>query len=219
MRTNTWSSKRIFFFFGGVDFGLEGSVSVVGLNTVKFLGVFSNGPYRALQSEIDAAKKEKVRLEDQVLVLMEQIENLQKASKAAEQEALKVKADLDGQDRALDAEEAQAKSLVDSKKVERDVFFAGLPADVRFRYEAIQRGRAGFVAVVPINDMVCGGCRTAITPNLLNQVMKGKEIITCEGCSRILYIVPKPPAPQAAPDSAPSPSGPAIVAEANVSGQ
>ncbi len=202
-----------------IEIEIDAKDGAVRKHTLELNGVKSNDAYRALQSEIDAAKKEKILLEDQVLVLMEQIETLQKASKAAEQEALKVKADLDGQDRALDAEEAQAKSLVDSKKVERDGFFAGLPADARSRYEAIQRGRAGFVAVVPINDMVCGGCRTAITPNLLNQVMKGKEIITCEGCSRILYIVPKPPAPQTASDSAPSPSGPAIVAEANVSGQ
>jgi predicted nucleic acid-binding Zn-ribbon protein len=50
--------------------------------------------------------------------------------------------------------------------------------DVRSRYESIQRGRPGFVAVVPMNAMVCGGCRTGLTPNLVNQVMKGKEIMT-----------------------------------------
>jgi predicted metal-binding protein len=96
--------------------------------------------------------------------------------------------------------------------VERDAFAGGLPGDARSRYEAIQRGRPGFVAVVPVNAMVCGGCRTGLTPNLVNQVMKGKEIITCESCSRILYIVPKPAEP-ASSNGANAVSTPAVTAE------
>jgi predicted nucleic acid-binding Zn-ribbon protein len=52
------------------------------LNSVK-----SNDAYKALVLEIEAAKKEKILLEDQVLVLMEKIEVLQKESKIAEAEA------------------------------------------------------------------------------------------------------------------------------------
>lgn len=162
------------------------------LNSVK-----SNDAYKALIQEIEAAKKEKVLLEDHVLVLMEKIETLQKEAKASDVEAQKTRVELDTLDRALDAEEADLKAKAEAKKAERDGFAAGLASDARARYEAIQRGRMGFVAVVPVNAMVCGGCRTGLTPNLVNQVMKGKEIVTCESCSRILYIVPKPadPAP------------------------
>jgi predicted nucleic acid-binding Zn-ribbon protein len=157
------------------------------LNSVK-----SNEAYKALVLEIEAAKKEKILLEDQVLVLMEKIEVLQRESKIAEAESQKRRGDLEAQDRALDAEEAELKSKAEAKKAERESFAGGLSADVLSRYESIQRGRPGFVAVVPINAMVCGGCRTGLTPNLVNQVMKGKEIIHCESCSRILYIVQKP---------------------------
>jgi predicted nucleic acid-binding Zn-ribbon protein len=160
------------------------------LNSVK-----SNDAYKALIREIDSAKKAKVLLEDDVLVLMEKIEVLQKEAKTAESEAQRISAELDGQSRELDQEEAALKAQVDSKKTERDEFAETLPGDARARYEAIQRGRPGFMAVVPVNAMVCGGCRTGLTPNLVNQVMKEKEIVTCEGCSRILFIVPKPPVP------------------------
>lgn len=163
------------------------------LNNVK-----SNDAYKALTSEIESAKKEKVLLEDQVLVLMEDIESLQKSAKAADAEAQKVRGELDQLTRALDAEEAELRAKAAEKKAQRDSFFLGLPGDVRSRYEAIQRGRPGFVAVVPVKNMVCGGCRTGLTPNLVNQVMKGKEIVTCDSCSRILYIVPKPAEPVSA---------------------
>ena len=170
------------------------------LNSVK-----SNDAYKALVSEIEAAKKEKVLLEDQVLVLMEKIETLQKEAKASEVESQKARAELDAQDRALEAEEAELKAKAEAKHGEREAFSASLPGDARARYEAIQRGRPDFVAVVAVNAMVCGGCRTGLTPNLVNQVMKGKEIVTCESCSRILYIVPKPAAPS-------SPNGNSVVA-------
>ena len=166
------------------------------LNNVK-----SNEAYKALVSEIEAAKKEKVLLEDQVLVLMEKIETFQKEAKASEMDAQKTRVELDRLDLALDAEEAELKAQAEAKKTERDAFFARLPGDARSRYEAIHRGRPGFVAVVPVNAMVCGGCRTGLTPNLVNQVMKGKEIITCESCSRILYMAPKPTEP-ASPNGA-----------------
>lgn len=162
------------------------------LNSVK-----SNDAYKALIQEIEVAKKEKVVLEDQVLVLMEKIDALQKEAKSSDLETQRLLAELDGQDRSLDAEEAELKAKVEAKKVERDAFAGGLSVDARARYEAIQRGRPGFVAVVPINAMVCGGCRTGLPPNIVNQVMKGKEIITCDSCSRILYLVPKPVEPVA----------------------
>ena len=139
------------------------------LNSVK-----SNEAYKALVLEIEAAKKEKILLEDQVLVLMEKIEVLQKESKIAEAESQKRRGDLEAQDRALDAEEAELKSKAEAKKAERESFAGGLSADVLSRYESIQRGRPGFVAVVPINAMVCGGCRTGLTPNL--DVYKRQEL-------------------------------------------
>jgi hypothetical protein len=160
------------------------------LNSVK-----SNDAYRALLAEIEAAKKEKSALEDQALEVMVAIEEMQKLSKAADGQASLRRAALEARELALNQEEADFQVRIQAKQAERDAFAAGLPPLARERYEAIQRGRPGFSAVVPLLGMTCGGCRTGLTADVLNQVMKGKEIITCETCSRILYIVPAPPAP------------------------
>jgi predicted nucleic acid-binding Zn-ribbon protein len=157
------------------------------LNSVK-----SNDAYKALLTQIDAAKKEKSAIEDQVLVLMETIDALQKSAKAADAEHQTQRAALDAEDAALNAEEAEDQSKADAKQGERDSYAAGLPRAARERYESIQRGRPGFLAVVPLQDMICGGCRTRLTASLLNEVMKGKDLVACESCSRLLYIPPKP---------------------------
>ncbi|HND64450.1 MAG TPA: C4-type zinc ribbon domain-containing protein [Elusimicrobiota bacterium] len=157
------------------------------LNSVK-----SNDAYKALLLEIEAAKKQKSDLEDQVLVLMETIEKLQKQSKEDDVAAQRERADLEKKIAALDAEEAQGRAAVAAKTAERDAFAAAAPADARSRYESVQRGRPGFVVVVPVNGMTCGGCRTLLTADTVNQAMKGKEIVACDSCSRLLFIVPKP---------------------------
>ena len=157
------------------------------LNSVK-----SNDAYKVLLTQIEAAKKEKSAIEDQVLVLMETIDGLQKAAKSVEAEHQRQCAALDAEDAALNEQEAADKSQAEAKHAEREAFAAGLPNAARERYDSIQRGRPGFQAVVPFQDMICGGCHTGLTASLLNEVMKGKELVACESCSRLLYIPPKP---------------------------
>jgi hypothetical protein len=74
------------------------------------------------------------------------------------------------------------------KAIDEAMALSPAPADARDRYEAVQRGRPGFAVVVPVNGMTCGGCRTLLTADTVNQAMKGKEIVACDSCSRILYI-------------------------------
>ena len=175
-----------------LEMDIDGKDQVVRKSSGELNSVKSNDAYKALLTQIDAAKKEKSAIEDQVLVLMETIDGLQKAAKTADAEHQKQRADLDAEDAALNAEESADKASADLKQAERDAFAAGLPAAVRERYESIQRGRSGFQAVVPLQGMICGGCRTGLTASLLNEVMKGKDLIACDSCSRLLYIPPKP---------------------------
>jgi len=154
-------------------------------------GIKSNDAYKALVNEIDAAKKQKIALEDQVLVLMETIENLQKQAQEDDVAAQRNRSEFEKKIAAIEAEEAEIRTRAEGKKSERDAFAAAIPSADRDRYEAIQRGRPGYASVVPVNNMICGGCRTTLTANTVNQAMKGKEIVACESCSRILYIVAK----------------------------
>jgi predicted nucleic acid-binding Zn-ribbon protein len=167
-------------------------------NGGELSAVKSNDAYKALLAQMDQAKKEKIALEDQVLLLMETIERLQKTSKEDEAAAKKDQADLDAQIAALDAQEAELKTGAAVKESERNAFAAEVPADARGRYEAIRRGRDGFQGLALVSNMTCGGCRTVLPPTVVNEIMKGKDLVSCETCSRILYIAPKPVSPEPA---------------------
>jgi len=160
------------------------------LNSVK-----SNDAYKALLSQIDEAKKAKSQAEDQVLEMMEKIEKLQRDSKEQDKRFQQDKAAFEKQIADLDAEEQRLQGEWDQKKKERDDYFQTLPDDVRTPYEYRTRGKKRDAVVAPIGvNNTCGGCRTKLPPSVVNDVMKGKDLISCETCSRILYIPAKAPA-------------------------
>jgi predicted nucleic acid-binding Zn-ribbon protein len=167
------------------------------LNSVK-----SNDAYKALLSEIDAAKKEKAAVEDGILEVMESLDRLMKESKEREKTLAADKASFDAQLSAVDDEERRLDGEIAGKSAEREAFAAALPEDARKPYDAVRRGRSGFAVLAEARDMTCLGCRTRLPPDVVNSAMKGKGIILCESCSRILYVRPAPPAAAPAPTQA-----------------
>ncbi|MGQ0644851.1 MAG: zinc ribbon domain-containing protein [Elusimicrobiota bacterium] len=166
------------------------------LNSVK-----SNEAYKALLSQMEEAKKAKTALEDQVLELMERMDQLQKESKESEKSFQQDKAAFEKKTAELEAEEARLRAAADEKKKARDEFASGLPADLAQRYEQIRRGRRGAKALASVASGICGGCRMTLAASVLNEVMKTGDLVSCESCSRILYIPPKTDAPVPSPET------------------
>ncbi|MBI4395941.1 MAG: hypothetical protein HY548_02520 [Elusimicrobia bacterium] len=164
------------------------------LNSVK-----SNEAYKALLNQIEEAKKAKSALEDQVLELMERMERLQKDLKEHDKAFQQNKSVCEQKIAGFDGEEKKLQEKIDQAKAERETFSQSIPKDLLQRYNGIHRGRRGFQVLVPIKDMICGGCRQTLPPTVLNETMKGKELISCDSCSRILYVPPEAPASDAKP--------------------
>lgn len=176
------------------------------LNAVK-----SNDAYKALLAEIEKAKSDKQALEDKILEVMELQETLQKELKSREAEHASALAAVNARAKALDEEAARLDAALNGKSGERNGFFDGLPEDVRGPYESVRRGRSDFSVLAEVKGMICQGCRTTLPPDVVNQVLKGKALVSCDSCSRILFIrpAPSPAAPSGAPaegSSAPVPS-------------
>jgi uncharacterized protein len=160
------------------------------LNSVK-----SNDAYKALLTEIENAKSEKAAIEDKVLEVMELQDRLQKELKEREKTLDADKAALDRRAAEAAAEEKAAEAKVAEAVSAREAYAATVDAPSLKRYEAVRRGRSSFAVLAEVKDLICGGCRTRLPPDVVNSIMKGKDVVSCEGCSRILYIVPAPPQP------------------------
>jgi Zn-ribbon protein, possibly nucleic acid-binding len=75
----------------------------------------------------------------------------------------------------------------DSLRVQRKVIVdAGIKPEVLALYERILENR-GELAIVPVRDDACSGCYMSMRPQVVNELRLGK-LLTCENCSRILYV-------------------------------
>ncbi len=152
------------------------------LNAVK-----TNDAYRALLGEIEKAKQEKSTLEDQILQIMEQSDQASRVWKEKEATSKSDEAALQKQISDWEAKQKELEQTIAAKEVEREQAFSGLTKNLAESYKKLRNGYRG-AAVVPIRKEQCVGCHMKVSQNLINEVRRGQKLMTCESCSRIVYL-------------------------------
>lgn len=146
-----------------------------------------NEEYQAIGHEVDRYTKEVDELETRELELMEKGDQLAGALGEAGGAFEKTNAGVQEEIRALEDRATAFRSECESLEAERGALAPKVPADVFSIYERLLANR-GAPVVVPISDSrQCNGCHVRVTPATMVRVQKGKELVQCENCSRILY--------------------------------
>jgi predicted nucleic acid-binding Zn-ribbon protein len=146
----------------------------------------SNDAYKAMQAEIDKEKAEADGIETEILQIMEEIDKAKAEEKAAAAEFKKTEEFAKKDIEKLEAEMSHAKGVYDTAKADRDAVAQPVPAPAMKVYEHVRsRGKAD--AIVPVVDGHCTGCQINLAPSLMGELAKGKDLVNCESCQRILY--------------------------------
>ena len=145
-----------------------------------------NEEYQALGHEITRYEKEVDDLETRELELMEEMDGLKAASKAA-QAALEKTKTLVEEDIQL-VNDRRARMLAEQQEVlkARDELSAKVPEEVLPVYQRLMKTKDG-LAVAPMSEGKCGGCHMKLIPSTVTAVNGGKLLTRCENCGRILY--------------------------------
>lgn len=144
--------------------------------------------YETAMREIDALQKQVGVHETKIVELMAAVEEVENelSSRAEEINTLDAK-----RDEALSAFEAQIdadRAELATETSKRESVFVTLPAQLASVYNRLaQRSRDG-IAVAEVIGGSCAACNMSLRPQMNVEVRKGDQIITCENCSRILYI-------------------------------
>ena len=138
-----------------------------------------------IQLEVEALGRQRARIDERILLLMEQHEERKKSElearknkKSTEAVHIKKQAEYKIAVRKL-ALQIQA---LQSQRVERA---AEIPAPLLKRYETIRAGKHG-VGIGQIEDGGCGACHTQLPSNLITSIVKRDTVETCENCGRLL---------------------------------
>ena len=153
----------------------------------KLYEVKTNKEYSAVLLEIEEAKQEKAKTEEDILGLMEMQERLAVDIKDAEQR-FKTREEQARQDEAVVRKKlAAVEAELATVRTQRTSRAKELPVGLLASYDRILRARGG-VAVAAVSSVaVCGGCRVSIRPQAVQELRSGNGLMVCESCGRYLY--------------------------------
>lgn len=144
--------------------------------------------YETAMREIDALQKQVAAFETQIVEKMAAIEEVEKELESRSEEINTLDSKRDEAFKGFDSQLAADRSEFEAETKARETVFATLPAQLASVYNRLaQRSRDG-IAVSEVVKGSCSACFMALRPQMQVEVKKGVQIITCESCSRILFI-------------------------------
>lgn len=149
--------------------------------------VKTNKEYTSLLSEIENLKKKKGEVEEQILVLMENEEQVNKKINDLSEKMEKTKKEVETRIAEETRKVEELKKLLEEKMKEREKIVATISGEVYNIYEKIRAGKKDGIAICKLEGQSCTGCSMFIPVYLAEKVKAKKEIVHCENCSRILY--------------------------------
>jgi uncharacterized protein len=153
----------------------------------KLYEVKTNKEYSAVLLEIEEAKQEKAKTEEDILNLMEMQERLSVEIKEAEQR-FKTREEQAKQDEAVVRKKLSAvEQELNAQRAERRSRAKDLPAGLLASYDRISKARGGVAVAAVTSAAVCGGCRVSIRPQAMQELRTTTGLILCESCGRYLY--------------------------------
>ena len=144
--------------------------------------------YETAMRETDALQKQISAFETQIVEIMEEAEGVEKELEERAEEISTLDTKRDVALKEFDDVMVKGKTEFDKETRHRATAFATLPARLASIYDRLaQRSRDG-IAVAEVVNGSCSACYVLLRPQIQVNVKKGDEIITCENCTRILYI-------------------------------
>ncbi|RKZ23868.1 hypothetical protein DRQ20_07580 [bacterium] len=147
--------------------------------------VKTNEAYQALLKEMEYSKRKIETLEMEYLVIEEDLNRKRKEVAEETKALIEEKKRMENEKKKLEEEFSTLDEKIMLKKDERKRASSRLDPKLLARYERLIVSRGG-LAVVVIEEAMCGGCFATLPPQYFQEIRKGERIYTCEYCGRIL---------------------------------
>ncbi len=149
--------------------------------------VKSNEAYTSLQNEIAKLKEDNSKLEEQILVKMDQDDENRKKLAVLQDEVKTEEQKVKQEEEKFQKDLAVINQKIGESQTKRQEATAKVERGILDRYERIRQSKKS-MAIAPVRQGNCGGCQINIRPQVIIEIQKGKEMIFCESCGRMLYV-------------------------------
>jgi predicted nucleic acid-binding Zn-ribbon protein len=166
--------------------------------TSQSMGAKKNDEYQVFLKEISGVKADKARVEDGMLDVMFQLDEKAKLEKIREGEVGVAEGEHGVAKKKVEAEMAEVDRQLDELGARRKEILAGVDRDLLAQYERVLRAKDDGIALAPVLHLEviedeglrkywgCGGCSVEVNAQMVNELKKGRDLIACRSCSRLL---------------------------------
>jgi hypothetical protein len=139
----------------------------------------------SMQEEIEALGRQRGRLDERILIMMDQLEALRTEVATAETTLKEAEAALSRKQAAYNAETAAITQEVHTLTPRRTKLAATIPPALLKRYETLRATKNG-VGISRIEKGICSACHTTLPVKVVQIVQETDSIEICENCGRLL---------------------------------
>jgi uncharacterized protein len=144
--------------------------------------------YETAMRETDALQKQIGAFETKIVEIMTAVEEIDKELAERADEINTLDAKRDEALAAFDTEMAAARGELKAATKKREAVFETLPAQLAAVYNRLTKRSRDGIAVAEVINGSCSACFMSLRPQMQLEVKRMNGIITCESCTRILYI-------------------------------
>jgi predicted nucleic acid-binding Zn-ribbon protein len=151
------------------------------LNQVK-----KNDEYKALQNQIAHDNNAKGKAEEDILLALDEVETKTADVARLEGDVKRFASEVAALQQEIEQQAGDHKVQLRELEAAITQAEAAIPADHRDHYRRIV-ARYGADALAACEDSSCRGCFTAVTPQMLADLINGTSLTFCLSCGRLLY--------------------------------
>jgi len=152
----------------------------------KYMQAHTAKEYNAGIREMDSLERMNRDRKGERLVMTEELNRQMNAFEDIDTRYAKLNEELEAKEADLpDRLETSRNQLKDLDERRRESS-KDIPLPVLSRYEFI-RERLAYPVIVPVFSGICSGCNISIPPQGYIELQKGKQILSCPNCQRLIY--------------------------------
>ncbi len=141
----------------------------------------------SLAHEVEHEKQQISAIETDALLNMDAREDASRAAQAAERAHAAKDAEWKAEQAQLKADAESLERQVKELSARRAEIAARVDPSSARTYESLRRTRGG-LAVVPVEQRTCKGCRITLSSSEVQRARASTDLVACQSCGRILYV-------------------------------
>lgn len=165
---------------------LEDHESHVQKLRTRLMELKTNKEYQAHLFEIDLANKKKDSMEERILLAMERGEEKQKELEEVQKLVDEITQSFTQEKTQLEAQLIELDQELEVLNAQKQEVLPLLDKPVHTRYATL-KATLKVMVVAPVRGGTCGGCQLQVPPQLIADVKRADQMLTCPYCFRILY--------------------------------